>query len=85
MADIFSIHHLVAGDLPTICPSQDDILREVIRELGSVQNNEHELKHVSTSEICLTLNPKLHNKEGWCIDVVVNRYEILTKLLRSRR
>ncbi|KAL9000980.1 MAG: hypothetical protein Q9169_000464 [Polycauliona sp. 2 TL-2023] len=63
MADIFSIHHLVAGDLPTICPSQDDVLREVIRELGSVQNNEHELKHVSTSEICLTLNPKLHNKE----------------------
>ncbi|KAL8754312.1 MAG: hypothetical protein Q9199_004425 [Rusavskia elegans] len=63
MTDIFSIHHLVAGDLPTICPSHDDVLREVIRELGSVQNNEHELKHVSTSEICLTLNPKLHNKE----------------------
>lgn len=64
MTDIISIHHIVAGDLPTICPSQDDILREVIRELGSAQNNEHELKHVSTSEICLTLNPKLHNKEG---------------------
>ncbi|KAL8763913.1 MAG: hypothetical protein Q9184_000356 [Pyrenodesmia sp. 2 TL-2023] len=63
MADIFSIHHLVAGDLPSICPSQDDILREVVRELGSVQNNEHELKHVSNSEICLTLNPKLHDKE----------------------
>ncbi|KAL8808201.1 MAG: hypothetical protein Q9182_000265 [Xanthomendoza sp. 2 TL-2023] len=63
MADIFSIHRLVAGDMPTICPSQDDVLREVIRELGSVQNNEHELKHVSTSEICLTLNPKLHDKE----------------------
>ncbi|KAI4104651.1 MAG: hypothetical protein LQ339_003729 [Xanthoria mediterranea] len=63
MTDIFSIHHLVASDLPTICASQDDVLREVIRELGSVQNNEHELKHVSTSEICLTLNPKLHNKE----------------------
>ncbi|KAL9638619.1 MAG: hypothetical protein Q9204_001430 [Flavoplaca sp. TL-2023a] len=63
MTDIFSIHHIVAGDLPTICPSQDDILREVIRELGSAQNNEHELKHVSTSEICLTLNPKLHNRE----------------------
>ncbi|KAI4129716.1 MAG: hypothetical protein LQ338_002100 [Usnochroma carphineum] len=63
MADIFSIHHLVAGDMPNICPNQDDILREVIRELGSVQNNEHELKHVSNSEICLTLNPKLHDKE----------------------
>lgn len=63
MADIFSIHRLVAGDMPTICPSQDDVLREVVRELGSVQNNEHELKHVSSSEICLTLNPKLHDKE----------------------
>ncbi|KAI4086306.1 MAG: hypothetical protein LQ344_007653 [Seirophora lacunosa] len=63
MTDIFSIHHLVAGDMPSICPSQDDVLREVIRELGSVQNNEHELKHVSSSEICLTLNPKLHDKE----------------------
>ncbi|KAL8918782.1 MAG: hypothetical protein Q9172_005269 [Xanthocarpia lactea] len=63
LTDIFSIHHLVAGDLLTICPSQDDVLREVVRELGSVQNNEHELKHVSNSEICLTLNPKLHNKE----------------------
>ncbi|KAL8907782.1 MAG: hypothetical protein Q9207_001185 [Kuettlingeria erythrocarpa] len=63
MADIFSIHHLVAGNLPNICPSQDDQLREVVRELGSVQNNEHELKHVSSSEICLTLNPKLHDKE----------------------
>lgn len=76
MTDIFSIHHLVASDLPTICASQDDVLREVIRELGSVQNNEHELKHVSTSEICLTLNPKLHNKEGWCTAVVMTCYGI---------
>lgn len=64
MTDIFSIHRLVAGDIGTICTSQDDVLREVMRELGSVQNNEHELKHVSSSEICLTLNPKLHDKEG---------------------
>lgn len=64
MADIFSIHHLVAADIPYICPSQDDILREVIRELGSVKNNENELMNVSTSEISLTLNPKLHSVEG---------------------
>ncbi|SLM33906.1 ras gtpase activating protein [Lasallia pustulata] len=63
MADIFSIHHLVAADIPYICPSQDDILREVIRELGSVKNNENELMNVSTSEISLTLNPKLRNVE----------------------
>ena len=64
MADIFSIHHLIAADIPYICPSQDDILREVVRELGSAKNNENELMNVSTSEISLTLNPKLHNVEG---------------------
>ena len=64
MADIFSIHHLVAADTAYICPSQDDMLREVIRELGSAKSNESELMNVSTSEICLTLNPKLHDIEG---------------------
>ena len=65
MTDIFSIHHLVAADASYIClGNRDDILQEVIRELGSVKNNEHELMNVSTSEICLTLNPKLHETEG---------------------
>ena len=64
MADIFSVHHLVAADTPYICPSQDDLLREVIRELGSAKSNENELMNVSGSEICLTLNPKLHEAQG---------------------
>ena len=64
MADIFSIHHLVAADTPYICPSHDDLLREVIRELGSAKSNENELMNVSSSEICLTLNPKLHEAQG---------------------
>lgn len=85
MADIFSIHHLVASDLPSICPNQDDTLREVIRELGSVQNNEHELKHVSTSEICLTLNPKLHDKEGSWIECILCYPIMLIGMTRSRR
>ncbi|KAL9122789.1 MAG: hypothetical protein Q9187_000651 [Circinaria calcarea] len=63
MADIFSIHHIVAADIAYICPSQDDILRDIIREVGSAKNNENELMSVSTSEICLTLNPKLHDIE----------------------
>ncbi|KAF2469000.1 ras GTPase activating protein-like protein [Lindgomyces ingoldianus] len=63
LADIFAIHNLVVDDLPTLCPSQDDPLREVIRELGSAKNNENELLHVSSTEITLTLNPKFHDKE----------------------
>ena len=64
MADIFSIHHLIVGDTQYICSSQDDILRDIVRELGSAKNNENELMSVSSSEICLTLNPKLHDVEG---------------------
>lgn len=64
LADIFAIHNLVVTDVATLCPSQDDVLREVIRELGSAKNNENEMLHVSSTEITLTLNPKLHDKEG---------------------
>lgn len=64
LSDIFSIHHLIAADSSYICPNHDDMLREVIRELGSAKTNEYELMSVSTSEICLTLNPKLHDIEG---------------------
>ncbi|KAF2755055.1 hypothetical protein EJ05DRAFT_442769 [Pseudovirgaria hyperparasitica] len=61
LADIFAIHQLVVQDIATICPAQDDTLREVIRELGSAKSNESELIGVSTNEISLTLNPKLHD------------------------
>lgn len=64
MSDIFSVHHLVLTDVAYLCPAQDDILRDVLRELGSAKNNESELMNVSTAEICLTLNPKLHDIEG---------------------
>ena len=64
LADIFAIHHLVAADASCICPTRDDILQDVIKELGSVKNNENELMNVSKSEISLTLNPKLHEAEG---------------------
>ena len=64
MADIFSIHQLITSELPSVCPAQDDILRDMIRELGSVKSNENELMSVSSNEISLTLNPKLHNAEG---------------------
>ncbi len=62
--DIFAIHQLIASEITYLCVSHDDVLREVIRELGSAKNNEHEMMGVSSAEISLTLNPKLHDVEG---------------------
>ena len=69
MADIFSIHKLLSQEISSICPSQDDALRDILRELGSVQSNESELRGVSSSEISLTLNPKLMNSDDPDADV----------------
>ena len=63
MSDIFSIHQLLSSETASVCPNQDDVLRDILRELGSVQSNENELRGVSTSEISLTLTPKLLNTE----------------------
>ncbi|PYH49103.1 putative Ras GTPase activating protein [Aspergillus saccharolyticus JOP 1030-1] len=63
MSDIFSIHQLVASEIHYICQAQDDILKEVIRDLGNVKSNENELMSVNSSEISLTLNPKLAQVE----------------------
>lgn len=64
MSDIFSIHQLVSSEINHICPNPDDILKEVVRELGNVKNNENELMSVNSSEVNLTLNPKLAQIEG---------------------
>ena len=53
MSDIFAIHQLIVNDLPSICPAQDDVLREIIRELGSVKSNENEMMGVGSQEISL--------------------------------
>jgi Ras GTPase-activating-like protein IQGAP2/3 len=63
MTDIFSIHNLVAADLQYICPNRDDMLREIVQELGSAKNNETEMVGVTSAEIQMTLNPKLHDIE----------------------
>ncbi|OGM43116.1 Ras GTPase activating protein [Aspergillus bombycis] len=69
LSDIFSIHQLVASEIHYICPNPDDILKEVIRDLGNVKSNENELMSVNTSEISLTLNPKLAQVEDPEADV----------------
>jgi Ras GTPase-activating-like protein IQGAP2/3 len=63
MADIFSIHSLISADLPYICPNRDDMLREIVQELGSAKNNETEMLGVASTEIQMMLNPKLHDIE----------------------
>lgn len=64
MTDIFAIHQLVASEISYICPTKEDVLRELIHDLGSAKNNETEMIGVSSAEISLTLNPKLHDVEG---------------------
>lgn len=59
MADIFAIHQLVSSEIASMCPNPDDVLRENLRELGSVKSNESDLMHnVGSTEILLTLTPK---------------------------
>lgn len=64
LSDVFSIHNIVAQDIAVVCPGQDDILREVVQELGSAKNNENDMLHVGSGDITLTLNPKFHDVEG---------------------
>jgi Ras GTPase-activating-like protein IQGAP2/3 len=63
MTDIFAIHNLVATELPFICPNRDDMLREIIQDLGSAKNNESEMTAAGSSDIQMFLTPKLHDME----------------------
>lgn len=69
MTDVFSIHKLISNDMPLICPNRDDMLREIVQELGSAKNNESEMLGVTSTEIQMTLNPKLHDIEDPEADV----------------
>ncbi|KAJ5986220.1 hypothetical protein N7451_010585, partial [Penicillium sp. IBT 35674x] len=63
MSDIFSIHQLVASQIDCMCSHPDDFLKQLVRDLGNVKSNENELMSVSSTEINLTLNPKLAQVE----------------------
>ena len=60
MTDVFSIHNLVAAELQTMCPNREDVLREIMHELGSAKNNENEMNAAGSSDIQMFLTPKLH-------------------------
>ncbi|KAK2606404.1 iqgap-related protein [Conoideocrella luteorostrata] len=61
MTDVFAIHHYIVSELPFMCPSRDDVLREIIQDLGSVKNNENEMNAAGSSDIQMFLTPKLHD------------------------
>ncbi|KXJ91260.1 ras GTPase-activating protein family [Microdochium bolleyi] len=61
MTDIFAIHTLIAQDLPSICPGRDDLLREIMQDLGSAKTNENEMVAAGSSDIQMFLTPKLHD------------------------
>lgn len=69
MADVFAIHSLVAHEIPTICPNRDDVLREILQDLGSAKNNESEMNAAGSSDIQMSLTPKLHDVEDPDADV----------------
>ena len=69
MTDIFAIHNLIASDLPSLCPNRDDILREILQDLGSAKHNESEMTAAGSSDIQLFLTPKLHELEDPDADV----------------
>ena len=63
MTDIFAIHQLIAGELPSLCPNRDDLLREIIQDLGSAKSNENEMTAAGSTDIQMFLTPKLHDVE----------------------
>ncbi|KAK4239881.1 hypothetical protein C8A03DRAFT_13752 [Achaetomium macrosporum] len=63
MADIFAIHNLIASELPHLSPNRDDMLREIMQDLGNAKHNESEMTAAGSSDIQLFLTPKLHDVE----------------------
>ncbi|SPQ18811.1 7357fdd0-cea3-4a59-8e6e-6ea6f9cbccbf [Thermothielavioides terrestris] len=69
MTDIFAIHSLIASELPHLSLSRDDMLREIMQDLGSAKHNESEMTAAGSSDIQLFLTPKLHDLEDPDADV----------------
>ncbi|KAG5938694.1 hypothetical protein E4U53_007956, partial [Claviceps sorghi] len=61
MTDVFAIHQLVVSELPFMTPPRDDVLRDIIQDLGSVENNASEMNAAGSSDIQMFLTPKLHD------------------------
>lgn len=64
VSDMIALHILVVSEVHSLCTApEDDVLREVIRELGNPKVNESEF-HGGPQELVLTLGGKMHALEG---------------------
>jgi Ras GTPase-activating-like protein IQGAP2/3 len=61
MTDVFAIHNLVAAELSHLAPGRDDVLREIMHDLGNAKSNENEMNAAGSSEVHMFLTPKLHD------------------------
>ncbi|KAG5437930.1 hypothetical protein PCANB_000276 [Pneumocystis canis] len=61
-SEIFIIHSLVYNEIEIMAPDQDDQLRDIIKQLGSLSNNE--FIKMSNTEIDLILSPRLVHIEN---------------------
>ncbi|CCJ28108.1 unnamed protein product, partial [Pneumocystis jirovecii] len=62
-SEIFLIHSLVYNEIDIMAPNQDDQLRDIVKQLGSLSNNEEFVK-ISSNEIDLILSPRLVHVEN---------------------
>ncbi|EMC99424.1 hypothetical protein BAUCODRAFT_29768 [Baudoinia panamericana UAMH 10762] len=64
LADVFTLHSLVADNAASIAPSRDDHIKEVLTDLGSAKSNESDLSGAATGgEITLTLKSRFTVQE----------------------
>ncbi|KAL7796880.1 hypothetical protein V8C37DRAFT_371779 [Trichoderma ceciliae] len=61
MSDVFAIHNLVASELMVMSPTREDVLREIMQDLGSAKSNENEMSAAGSADIQMFLTPRLHD------------------------
>lgn len=67
MSDISFINRIVCSNVNAICPDPNDVLRGLVHELEN-EKHEAELMRYSSTEIYLTLTPKLHKIDDFEAD-----------------
>ncbi|KAK5713325.1 iqgap-related protein [Elasticomyces elasticus] len=64
LADIFSLHSLVADNLLVVAPTRDDPIKELLTDLGTAKSNESDLSGAANGgEITLTLKSRFTVQE----------------------